>query len=299
MKYIIDSDPGIDDAIAIMMAYLNKLDIVGFTVTCGNVTLKNAVRNLKTIEDFLESDIKIYVGEQYIEGGEENIACFAHGKYGLGNAVYPNSRREVEDKKADDFLIEASKEYKDNLTIICLGSLTNVANAIKKDPDFASRVSQIFIMGASYDPTRVEDPYIEFNIKTNPMAAKIVFEADFKDIRVITHEAAILTIIPSEYINTLKDSTSLVSNFVYQISEKYLEFNLEDYNIDGLTMPDPLTVAAVINPEVAKYVKCNVNIITDGERKGETVIKLNEGNINIISGVNLRLFSELFKETFN
>lgn len=299
MKYIIDSDPGIDDAIAIMMAYLNKLDIIGITLCSGNVTLKNAERNLKTILDFLECDTKIYLGDEYIEGGIKNVADFAHGKFGLGKYVYPNSTRKVEEKKAEDYLIEASKLYQDNLSIICLGSLTNIAKVVEKDSDFASRIKTIYIMGTSYDPTRIEDPYIEFNVKVNPKAAKKVFEANFKDIKIITHEAAILTKIPREYINTLENSDFLTSNFVYQISEKYMEFNKTTYNIDGITMPDPLTVACAIEPNVAKYVKCNVDIIEQGDRKGESVITLNEGNVNIIAGVNLDLFTKLFKQTFH
>lgn len=297
MKYIIDTDPGIDDAIAILMAHLYKLDIIGFTLTSGNVQMKDVSRNIKIIQDFMNTDIKMYKGEEYIDPDVE-IATYAHGKYGLGHVVYPESRRHIEDKSAEDFLIEASKEN-DELTIICLGALTNVANAIKKDPDFPKRVKKLYIMGLSHEPDEAKEKYLEFNVRVNPDAAKLVFESDFEEINVITHEAALKVIIPKDYIDTLKDSDKILSNFVYQLASKYIEFNIEHYGIYGLSMPDPLTISAVIDPSVVRYTKASVEIITEGERKSESILKMREGNINVITAIDVEKFTEMFKKVFN
>lgn len=297
MKYIIDTDPGIDDAIAVLMAHLYKLDIIGFTLTSGNVKMTDVSRNIKIIQDFMNTDIKMYKGEEYIDPDVE-IATYAHGKYGLGHVVYPESRRTIEEKSAEDFLIEASKENED-LTIVCLGALTNIANAIKKDPEFPKRVKKLYIMGLSHEPDINKEKYLEFNVRVNPEAAKLVFESDFNEINVITHEAALKVIVPKEYIDTLKDSDKILSNFVYQLASKYIEFNIEHYGIYGLSMPDPLTIAAVIDPSVVRYTKANVEIITEGDRKSESILKMNEGNINVITAIDVEKFIDMFKAVFN
>lgn len=295
MKYIIDSDPGIDDAIAIVMAHLYKIDVIGYTLVGGNVSLDSVENNMKTIQDFMQTNIKMYRGKES-EDIKYKVATYAHGKHGLGNSVYPISNRKIEDMSAEDFLIEASKQYKDNLTIVCFGALTNIANAIKKDKEFSKRVKHIVIMGASYNPN--DKPYLEFNISVNPAAAKLVFNTPFEDMRVISHEAAIDTVISKEYIDTLRSSDSLLSNFVYQISEKYIEFNQEHYNINGITVPDPLTIAAIINPDVIKFEKAKVDVIDEGERKGESIVVLGEGNINFSVKTDNKLFKEMFKKVF-
>jgi len=297
MKYIIDSDPGIDDAIAIVMAHLYKLDIIGFTLVGGNVSLDSVENNIKTIQDFMQTDIKMYRGQESKKIKYE-VATYAHGKYGLGNSVYPISNRKIEDISAEDFLIDASKKYGDNLTIVCFGALTNIANAIKKDKDFPKRVKNIVIMGASYDPN-AKEPYLEFNISVNPSAAKLVFNTPFENMKVISHEAAINTVISKRYIDTLRVSDKLLSNFIYQISEKYIEFNQKHYNINGITVPDPLTIASIINPDVIKFEKAKVDVIDRGERKGESVVTLGEGNINFSVKTNNQLFKKIFKDVFN
>jgi purine nucleosidase len=276
---------------------LYNLNIVGFTLTSGNVGIDDVTRNIKTVQDFMKTDIKMYKGEEYINPDIE-VATYAHGKHGLGNAVYPESSRKEEDMRAEDFLIEASKEYND-LSIICFGSLTNIANAIKKDPEFSSRINKIYIMGLSYEPDVNKKPYLEFNVSVNPEAAKLVFNTKFKEMNVITHEAALKVIISKEYIDSLKDSDKLLSNFVYQLAEKYIEFNISHYDIHGLSMPDPLTIASVIDPSVVKYTKASVDIVTEGDRKGESIIKMNEGDINIVSAIDVNKFKRMFENVFN
>jgi len=107
MKYIIDTDPGIDDAIAILMAIKNKMDVIGFTITTGNIALKKSINNLKVIEDFLDTNIGIYKGEITNDCNKES-AEYVHGIDGLGYAVFPeNTTRRVEKKSAEEFIIKA------------------------------------------------------------------------------------------------------------------------------------------------------------------------------------------------
>ncbi len=294
MKYIIDTDPGIDDAIAIMLAIQNKLNVIGFTIASGNIPLEKTENNIKVIEDFLGTNIPIYRGRK-INKCNQNFAEFAHGKDGLGYAVFPfNKHRRIERTFAENFIIKAAKKYKDNLTIICLGPLTNIANALKKDKHLAERINKIVVMGASYNPY-AKNKYIEFNVKVDPDAARMIFNAPFKKIEVVTHEVGVKSFIEKDYIQSLYHSDDLVSRFVANIAQKYVEFSFEHYKTIGLGTPDPTTIASVIDPSIIDYMPAKIEINKDCEC---IVTKDETSNILISKDFDLEKFRTLFKNTF-
>ncbi len=299
MKYIMDTDPGIDDALAIMLGIKNNLDVIGFTLTSGNVPPEKSEKNLKVIQDFLGSNIKMYKGSLENEHNHET-AEYAHGKDGLGYAVFPdNNPRQFEQMAAEDFIIEASKQYNDNLTMICFGPLTNLANAIKKDKDLFQRIKHVLIMGTTYDPDSKE-PYIEFNVNVDPEAAALVFKAPFEDIKIVTHEIGVKSFIERDYIDGLKNSEHLLSRFVGLISQKYMEFSYSYYGIAGLVTPDPTTVASLIDPNVVTFKPCQVEIVTKSPKHSEChIVLVDKSNIFVSTDFDLERFRTLFKKTFN
>ena len=293
MKYIIDTDPGVDDAVAIMMAVKNNLDIKGFTLVSGNVPYEKSENNLKIIQDFLNTNIKMYKGVKN-DTIKTVSAEHVHGKDGLGYCVFPKSKRKYEKLSAEDYIIKASKKYKDDLTLVCLGPLTNLANAIKKDKKLPGRIKHLIIMGATYDPVATED-YIEFNVCVDPEASKLVFESDFEDIKLITHEIGVKAFIEKSYIDKLRNSEDIISRFIASISQKYIEFNQETFNISGLCCPDPSTISSIIDESIIEYKPCSV-IMTD---KNTTHVDLvDESNIKVAVKINLEKFREIFKKTF-
>lgn len=298
MKYIIDTDPGIDDAIAIMLGYLNKLDIIGFTLASGNIEEEKSENNLKVIQDFLESNIKIYKSSQYNECNHE-LAKHVHGEDGLGYTIFPKNNRKTEKLSAEDFIIKASKKYKDNLTLICFGSLSNLANAIRKDKKVVQRIKHLVIMATSYAPEEKE-LYHEFNISVDPESAKLVFDSPFKDIKVITHEAGIKAFIEKDYMESLASSKNKISRFVNLISKKYIEFSYDKYKTIGMGAPDPITISSIINPKTVEFTPCKIEINLEKEKKGTCNITLTDkSNIQISTNINLEEFRKLFKDTFN
>lgn len=299
MKYIIDTDPGIDDAIAIMLGVKNDLDIIGFTLASGNIPVKKSEKNLKIIQEFLGSNIKMYKGKSENKCNHET-AEYAHGKDGLGYAVFPDiSKKKFERMSAEDFIIKSSKKYKDDLTIICFGPLTNLASAMKKDPKLVSRVKHLLVMGTTYNPEE-EDPYLEFNVNVDPAAAKMVFDAPFSDIKVVTHEVGVKSFIEKDYVLNLRNSKKLLSRFVGLIAEKYIEFSYDHYGTIGLGTPDPTTIASIIDSKVIKFEPCNVQIISRGSNKGECHITLtDDSNIMVSTDFDLERFRKVFKDTFN
>ena len=211
MKYIIDTDPGVDDSIAIAMAVKHNLDIIGFTLASGNIPQIKSEKNLKWIQEIYGTNIKMYKGDTEKEVIEHVTAEYAHGIDGLGYYVYPDiSKKKYERMKAEDFIIKASKRYKDDLTIVCFGSLTNLANAIKKDKDVVKRIKHVVIMGTTYNPEE-KDPYLEFNVNANPASAKIVLSSPFEDIKLITHEIGLYAYIDRNYVLSLRNSEDTIS----------------------------------------------------------------------------------------
>ncbi len=298
MKYLIDSDPGIDDAFAIMLAVKNNLDIIGFTLASGNIPLVKSKKNIKVIQDFLGTNIKMYNGTK--ENKCDHITAeYAHGKDGLGYAVFPdNSKRKFEKTKAEDFIIKSAKKYKDNLTVICLGPLTNLATAIKKDKRIIKMIKHVIIMGATYDP-EAKEPYIEFNVNVDPEAARTVFEAPFEDIKIVTHELGVKSIIEKDYVLNLRNSEDLVSRFAGAISQKYIDFFEERYGVIGLGSPDPVTIACVLDEDIVKFEPCNIKIVTNKNNNTECHVTLTEeSNIKVSTDMDLDKFRKLFKETF-
>jgi len=297
MRYIIDTDPGIDDAVAICLGHLNKLNIIGFTLASGNIEEYKAENNLKVIEDFLELNIPIYRSSQ-INDCNHQVAEYAHGKDGLGYAVFPNNKyRRIERTYAENFIIKSSLKYRDNLTIVCFGSLTNLANALKKDPNVAKRIKHVVIMGTSYNP-EVKEKYREFNIGVDPKSAKIVFDAPFEDIKVVTHEIGFKAFIEKDYMENLANSNNKVSKFISLISKKYMEFSYEHYGTIGMGAPDPITVASIIDPSIVTFTPCIVRI--NQKPAGTSDITLVEkSNIKISTDFDLDKFKDLFKKTFN
>ncbi|KAL3358133.1 hypothetical protein AABB24_015332 [Solanum stoloniferum] len=157
-KIIIDTDPGIDDSMTILMAFQTpEVEIIGLTTIFGNVTIKNATRNALLL------------------GGEPRVADFVHGSDGLGNLFLPSPNSKKIDKSASEFLVEKVCEYPGEVSILALGPLTNLALAVKRDSTFASKVKRVVVLGGSFFALGNVNPAAEANIHGDPEAADVVF----------------------------------------------------------------------------------------------------------------------------
>ena len=290
MKYIIDTDPGIDDAIAICLGYLNKLDIIGFTIATGNVSLENTENNLKVIQSVLDSKIEMY--RPAILNNSTMYADFAHGKDGLGDINIPRVNMEINTKAAEDFIIEAANKYQDDLTIICLAPLTNLANAIKKDSSFVNKVHEVVIMGGSYDENETVR-YKEFNLKIDAESTNLVLNSNFKKIKLVTHEVGVNSYIPLEDILSFKNSKDVITNFIYLVSQKYIEFTIERNGLIGLSNPDPSTIASIIDSSITTFKPCTVK-----KEEDDFIFTLTDkSNIEVSVDTNVNKFRKLFINT--
>jgi len=178
VKLIIDTDPGTDDALAISAANGAEIDILGLTVVGGNVPLELGIRNSLSVLDFLgREDIDVYPGASRPLEGEYQYAYEYHGPDGL-LAEIDSSNRQKSNIQAVDFITESVRNYPNEVTLLALGPLTNIANCLRDDPKVANLIDKIIIMGGAFQCKGNVSTWAEFNIFDDPVAAGEVFSID-------------------------------------------------------------------------------------------------------------------------
>ena len=177
-KIVIDTDPGQDDAVAILLALASpELDVLGVTAVAGNVPLDLTGRNARIVCELAgRRDIPVFAGCDRPMARDLVTAEHVHGKTGLDGAELPSPAMPLQDAHAVDFLIETLRREPSGTVTLCpLGPLTNVATALERAPDIADRIPQIVLMGGAYFEVGNITPAAEFNIYVDPEAARIVF----------------------------------------------------------------------------------------------------------------------------
>lgn len=199
---LIDTDPGVDDALALLMAFSDPAhDIVGLTVVAGNVGLEHTVANaLKLCEVAGREDIPVFPGcdRPLLHAAED--AAYVHGRDGFGDTGYAPASRKAESEHAALAILHASREHAGRLLLVALGPLTNLALALKLDPTLPSRVARCVVMGGAVTGHGNMTPLAEFNIGYDPEAAAIVFEA-FPRIELADWEAVLRHGLPRDAVD--------------------------------------------------------------------------------------------------
>ncbi|CAM6127100.1 unnamed protein product [Calypogeia fissa] len=273
-KVIIDTDPGIDDAMAIFLAFNSpELDVIGITTTFGNVRTTMATYNALHLCDVAgRDDIPVSQGlVTTLRGQEKNrIADFVHGKDGLGDTNPAPPKRKAIEQGAPEFLIQKVKEFPGEITIVALGPLTNVAKAVQDDPDFAKNVGQIVVLGGAFSVNGNVTPAAEANILGDPEAADIVFicGADILVIGInITHQV----FLTGEQMEEVGKSNGKFGKYLFDAAKFYFAYHREAYDINAIYLHDPSTMMAAVDPSLLTYEEGVVRVQTDGICRGMTV----------------------------
>lgn len=251
-RIIIDCDPGIDDAQAIMMAYRHPdVHIEAITTVSGNVGVEFTTANALKILDGLDAEpIPVYSGARtgLVEVG--TTASSIHGKDGLGDVGIPKSTRKVEDEPAALALIRMAKENPGELELIAIGPLTNLAIALRLEPNLPSYIKRLVIMGGAYfGQGNTENPPSEFNIHADPDAAAVVFD-NWPNLTMISWEATIAHGIGFDQYQTLLNLDNPRSAFLEKITRKMLEFLKNVFKGSMSYAADPLAMAVLIEPDI-------------------------------------------------
>ena len=293
-KIIIDADPGTDDFIAISLAIKSNIfDILGITTVEGNCTLDNAIKNtFKVLDMCKRNDIEVYKGLTNHELGTDS-AEDVHGTNGLGEVEYTPIDREVNSKSAIDFIIDTINNNPGEVTLVCLGPLTNIAAAIKKDHSFVKNTKELVIMGGSRFLGNIT-PYAEFNFHKDPKAVDIVIGAGFENVTVIGWDRATRTALLPEYEGRLKNSNNELMKFIYDITRTTAERDKDAYG--GAVISDAVVIGYLIDPSIITLEDADMDIIRHGKKAGQSDIELTnkDSNCKYVVKIDSEKFYDLF-----
>ncbi|ESQ52257.1 hypothetical protein EUTSA_v10016893mg [Eutrema salsugineum] len=273
-KLIIDTDPGIDDSMAILMAFQTpELEILGLTTVFGNVSTQDATRNallLCEIAGF--PDVPVAEGcSEPVKGGIPRVADFVHGTNGLGDVSVPLPSSEKCEKSAAEFLVEKVSEYPGEVTILALGPLTNLAIAIKRDSSFASKVKKIVILGGAFFALGNVNPAAEANIYGDPEAADIVFTSG-ADITVVGINITTQLKLTDDDLLALRNSKGKHATLLSDMCKFYRDWHVKSDGVYGVYLHDPVSFVAVVRPDLFTYKKGVVRVETQGICIGHTLM---------------------------
>ncbi|WP_075291006.1 nucleoside hydrolase [Pararhizobium arenae] len=275
-KIIIDTDPGQDDAAAIMLALgsPDELDVLGITTVAGNVPLALTSRNARVVCELCDRrDVKVYEGAERPLLRQLVTAEHVHGKTGLDGPVVDEPTMQVEAQHAVDFIIETIRAHEAGTVTLCtLGALTNIAHALQKAPEIAPRVRELVMMGGGFFEGGNITPAAEFNIYVDPDAAKIIFASGIPIVMMpldVTHK--VLTY--KSRVEKIRAIGSRPAVAMAEMLDFFERFDIEKYGSDGGPLHDPTVIAYLLRPELFKGRDCNVEIETASELTvGMTVV---------------------------
>jgi purine nucleosidase len=267
-KIIIDTDPGQDDAVAILLACASpdEIEILGIVAVAGNVSLaQNAKNARKVIELAGRPDIPVYAGCERPIKRRLVTAEHVHGDTGLNGPDLPEPRIALQPQHGVDFLIETLlRELPGTITLATLGPLTNIAMAMVKTPSIIPRIKRIVMMGGAYFEVGNVTPAAEFNIYVDPEAADVVMRSGVDIVMApldITHQA----LATKDRIAAIKANGNAASTAVTQMLEFSERFDLGKYGWAGAPLHDPCVIAYLLDPDLFEGRHINVSIETGSE----------------------------------
>jgi len=284
-RVIIDTDPGTDDAMAIILALNSpELKVEALTVVPGNVDGRQGLENaLKIVSLAGRCDVTVAGGAQHPLNQKLITAQFWHGKNGLADVELPPSKCKADPRFGPDLIIEMIHKFPHEITLIPVGPLTNIALAVSKDPSIAGLVKDIVIMGGSITGGNVNGA-AEANIYNDPEAAQIVFNAGWT-VTMVGSDVGERTLITRKYLALLQSSHGPQSDFIAKIADFYLTRS-EKSGYSGAAMYDPLAVGIALDPTLGTLKEMHVDVETKGEfTRGETVAnRMGSNENNVLHG---------------
>ncbi|MGL4731095.1 MAG: nucleoside hydrolase [Clostridium sp.] len=305
-KVIIDCDPGIDDSLALLLALNSpELEVLGITVCSGNVPAKLGAKNaLKTLQICSSLHIPVYVGEEYPLKRELVTAQDTHGDDGLGENFYEDVNEAKFYEGGVDFIIDTLNNN-DNVSIIALGPLTNIAKALMKDEKAFNNLDEFVSMGGAFRIHGNCSPVAEFNYWVDPHGADYVYKNLPKKIHMVGLDVTrkiVLTPNIIEFINRLDKD---MSKYITEITRFYIDFHWDQEKIIGCVINDPLAVAYFIDRNICKGFETFVEVVEDGIAMGQSIVDSfnfykKENNAIVLTDVDKNKFMSMFlKRIFN
>lgn len=288
-RLVIDTDPGVDDAHAIMMAFAHPgARVEAITTVAGNVSLARTTANACIILDVLGQDVPVYAGCDRALVTRTADASYVHGEDGLGDSGYPLSKRKVADEHAVNALVRLANDSPGELTLVAIGPLTNLALATRLDPMLAQKYQRLVVMGGSIRGTGNVTSVAEFNAYSDPEAAAIVFDA-WPGLTLVSWETTMDHGLSADQVEALMAVDSPRGEFFRRITRRTIEFIHQFLGREVLFAPDGLAVAVALEPGIVRKAETHyVQIELAGHHtRGQTAVDWfdrtgHEPNVNLV-----------------
>ncbi len=274
-KIIIDTDPGQDDAVAILLALASpELDVLGLTAVAGNVPLALTEKNARKICELAgRPETRVFAGAVRPLTRPLVTAEHVHGRTGLDGPELPEPTMKLEAQHAVDFIVETLMAEPEGTVTLCpLGPLTNIALAMIREPAIVPRIREIALMGGGYFEQGNVTPSAEFNIYVDPQAADVVYRSGAPIVMMpldVTHKALTTKV----RIDRFRAMGTRVGTATAQLLDFFERFDEEKYGTDGGPLHDPCVIAWLLKQELFSGRQCNVQIETVSElTMGATVV---------------------------
>lgn len=264
-KIIIDTDPGQDDAVAILLALASpEISLLGLTCVAGNVPLDLTARNARMVCELAgRTEIPVFAGCDRPLKHDLVTAEHIHGETGLEGPDLPEPRMPLASTHAVDFLIDTLRhEPPGHVTLVAIGPLTNIATAFETAPDIMSRAAEIVVMGGAYFKVGNVTPSAEFNIHVDPVAAAIVFSAGVP-VTVMPLDATYKALVTRARNASFRAIGNRVGHAVADMTDFSERFDHERYGAEGAPLHDPCTIAYLLRPGLFSGRHVNVEIETE------------------------------------
>jgi|SRR5215216_3936112 len=302
-RILIDTDPGIDDSLAILLALASpEVQVEGITTIHGNCSVDQATINALSILELANAQrVTVAKGFPIPLVQQSLLAAETHGDAGLGYAKLPEPRGKPEGQHGSDFLIKKIISNPGEITLVAIGPLTNIAFAVRKEPHIIEAVKEVIIMGGTIRYPGNASPLAEYNVFVDPHAAHMVYHSGMP-ITLIPLDVTYQCILTPADVKRLQKNPSPITSFIDDSTRFYMEFHDEYQQIHGCAINDPLALALTFAPELCDYQELYVDVdISGGVSMGKTfadfygVTKI-PANMKIALGVRARDFMELFLE---
>lgn len=277
LKVIYDTDPGVDDAMALLLlARHPRIELIGVTTVFGNADIATTTRNALYLKQKLGFSAPIAQGAGAPLVGEPDAPpTFVHGVNGLGDIWLPAVTETADPRPAHQLIIDLVRANPHEVTIIAVGRMTNLERAMREAPEIVGLVKQVLVMGGAFGRnghTGNVTPVAEANIWGDPDAADIVFGAAWP-VSIAGLDVTQATIMTEPYLEELADAAGSDGAFVRAISAFYQNFHRESAGLDGFYVHDSSAVALALHPEFYKVETGAIRVVTEGIAIGQTIIK--------------------------
>ena len=267
---IIDTDTAGDDTQALLLAALSdRIDIEGVTICAGNVEFDYEVENAKYTLDLagVADDVAVYEGARDPLLKDHDFADYVHGEGGLGGSLFPDTGIDSGDRHAVDYIVDAAREHPGEITLVCIAPLTNVALALRTEPELNDLLDEVWVMGGNVNCLGNVTPAAEYNFWVDPDAAKMAL--DELDVTLFDWGLTVRdTVFDADTLARIDAIDTPYADFYTEITTQVRAFNRDSMGADATTQPDSAVVAGLIDPDLIE--ESHTYHVDVDEREGMT-----------------------------